>query len=610
MHARTTRRAAVPVAAAVLLLLALAVLLPAAAPAEESPSPAAASDAPLIYRVGLQSEVDNMNPFSTYSTIPWECFRVGYNFLTWYDADFKPVPDLATEVPTLENGGITEDGKVWTFHIRPNVKWSDGQPLTAHDVAYTYNRILRQEIGMYIGYFPNVTKVEAPDDQTVIITSKKPSAVLTALYVPILPEHIWSEVPDGKVESWKNVPMISSGPFHVTEVKMGKYVKMEKNEYYQDGFGVEPTIDQVFFNMYQTQDGVVADYKAGNLDAAIELDPGFFQSLKGVPGSTSVAAPGLGFHELGMNSYDDPKSKGNPLLLDKNVRIAIDYAVDKEAIASVAMAGLAEPASSLLSPVDTFYRWDVPADQLRNYDPEKSKAILDEAGYMVGSDGIREDAKGNKLEFRLAAFNEYPMDITAAKKITSYLKDVGIGTELQVMDENAFYDLNYDNADNDLYIWSWTADIDPGYILSTFTTDQILNGSDSEYSNPQYDALYIEQSEAVDPAQRQQLVQEMQQILYADAPYSILWYNTLVQAFRTDSWTGYSHVPKAEDGAAFRNMLRDTYVNLRPVAATENTAESGGDNTGVVVAVIVTIVVVVAIVAFVLARRRPKRVEE
>jgi peptide/nickel transport system substrate-binding protein len=201
------------------------------------------------------------------------------------------------------------------------------------------------------------------------------------------------------------------------------------------------------------------------------------------------------------------------------------------------------------------------------------------------------------------------MDITAAKKITSYLKDVGIGTELQVMDENAFYDLNYDNADNDLYIWSWTADIDPGYILSTFTTDQILNGSDSEYSNPQYDALYIEQSEAVDPAQRQQLVQEMQQILYADAPYSILWYNTLVQAFRTDTWTGYSHVPKTQDGAAFRNMLRDTYVNLKPVTATEETAESGS-NTGVIVAIVVAVVVVIAIIALVLVRRRPKSVEQ
>ena len=306
MHPNRLGRLTLP--AAFLLALVVMAVAPAFALAE-SPSPAA-SAAPLIYRVGLQSDVDNMNPFSTYNTIPWECFRVGYNFLTWYDADFKPVPDLATEVPTLENGGITDDGKVWTFHIRPNVKWSDGEPLTARDVAYTYNRILRQELGMYIGYFPDVTKVEAPDDHTVVITSKKPNAVMTALYVPILPEHVWSKVPDNKVESWANVPMVSSGPFHVTEVKNGKYVKMERNPYYKDGFGVEPAIDEVFFNMYQTQDGVVADYKAGNLDAAIELDPGFFQSLQDVPGSTSVAAPGLGFHELGMNCLPEPQEQG------------------------------------------------------------------------------------------------------------------------------------------------------------------------------------------------------------------------------------------------------------------------------------------------------------
>ena len=607
MDVRRLHRAGLP--AAILLLLVIMAVLPALALAGDSPSPAA-SDAPVIYRVGLQSDVDNINPFSTYNTIPWECFRIGYNFLTWYDADYKPVPDLATEVPSLENGGITEGGKVWTFHLRPNVKWSDGQPLTAHDVAYTYNRILRQELGMYIGYFTGVTKVEAPDDLTVVITSKKPNAVLTALYVPILPEHVWSKVPDNKVESWNNLPMVSSGPFHVTEVKNSKYVKMEKNEYYKDGFGVEPTIDEVFFNMYQTMDGVVADYKAGNLDAAIELDPGFFQSLKGVPGSTSVAAPGLGFHELGMNSYDSPKSKGNPLLLDKNIRVAIDYAIDKEAIAAVAMSGLAKPGSSLLSPVDTFFRWEVPADQLRTYDPAKAKQLLDDAGYKVGADGIRETRKGNKLKFRLTALNEYPMDITAAKKITSYLKDVGIGTTLEIMDENAFSDANYDNADDDLYIWSWTADIDPGYILSILTTGQILNGSDSEYGNPEYDALYIQQAQAVDPAQRQQIIHEMQQILYADSPYSILWYNTLVQAFRTDTWTGYSSVPKGGDGAAFRNMLRDTYVNLKPVVATTNTAEDGGSSTGVIVAVVIAAVVVIAIIAFVILRRRPRSVEE
>jgi len=591
----------------VVLALALAALLlvPAAASAASpSPSPGAA---PLVYRIGLQSDVDNMNPFSTYNTIPWECFRVGYNFLTWYDADYKPTPDLADPVPSVDNGGVTEGGRVWTFHIRPNVKWSDGEPLTAQDVAYTYNRILRQDLSMYSSYFTGVTKVEAPDDATVVITSSQPNAVMTALYVPILPEHVWSKVPDSKVESYANVPMVSSGPFQVTEVKNGKYVKMVRNPYYKEGFGVEPTVDEILFEMYQTQDSLVADYKAGNLDAAIELDPGFDQALKGVPGSTSVAAPSIGFHQLGFNCYESPKSKGNPLLLDVRIRQAINWAMDKEAIATVSMSGLAVTGTSLLSPVDTFYHWNVPAAEQYTYDPAKAKQILDDAGYTMGPDGVRVAPNGKPLKFRLAAFNEYPMDISAAKKIAGYLKDVGIATTLQVMDENAFMDANYDNADNDLYIWSWTADIDPGYILSVLTTDQVLNSSDSEYSNPVYDKLYTEQAQAVIPADRQKIIYEMQQILYRDSPYSILWYNVLVQAYRTDKWTGYSHVPVGADGAPFRNMLKTTYIDLKPVAAATTT--SGGSNTGTIVAIVLAVVVVIGIVIFVIVRRRPKSVE-
>jgi peptide/nickel transport system substrate-binding protein len=598
--AKVRTRLIVPIAA-----LAALLMLPAAlAQASPSPSPSAS---PLIYRIGLQSDVDNMNPFSTYNTIPWECFRVGYNFLTWYDADYKPAPDLADPVPTVANGGVTDGGRVWTFHIRPNVKWSDGVPLTARDVAFTYNLILRQKLSMYLSYFAGVTKVEAPDDSTVVITSAKPNAVMTALYVPILPEHVWGKVPASKIESFANVPMVSSGPFQVSEVKIGKYVKMERNRYYKDGFGVEPTVEEVLFEIYQSQDSLVADYRAGHLDAAIELDPGFYRSLEGVPGSTSIAAPSIGFHELGFNCYKSPKSKGNPLLLDVRIRQAINWAIDKPAIAAIAMDKLAPAGTSLLSPVDTFFHWNVPPAEQYSYDPAKAKQILDDAGYKMAPNGVRVAANGKPLKFRLAAMSQYPMDITAAKKISAYLKDVGIGITLQVMDENAFTNANYDNADDDLYVWSWTADIDPGYILSTFTTAQILNSSDSEYSNPAYDKLYAAQAQAVIPADRKKIIDEMQQILYRDSPYSILWYNVLVEAFRTDKWTGYSHVPKGNDGAVFRNMLRTSYVDLKPVATAPTT--TSGSNTGAIAATVLAVIVVMAVVGFVMVRRRPKSVE-
>ena len=596
---------------ALVVVVALLTVAPIALADSASPAPAASGFPPtdngLTYRIGIQGGVDNMNPFSTYMTLPWECFRVCYNFLTWYDASFQPVPDLATEVPSVANGGITEGGKVWTYHLRHNVKWSDGVPLTAQDVSYTFNRILRQQLGMYIGYFEHVTKVEAPDDYTVVITSSKPNAVMTALYVPILPEHIWNKVPDKKAEYWSNMPMVSSGPFFVSEVHNGKFVKLTRNPYYEDGFGVEPTVQTVLYEMYQQQSSMVDDYKSGNLDAAIELAPGFYRALKTTPGTTLTDAPSLGFHQLGMNCYKSPKSKGNPLLRDVHIRQAVNYAIDKQKVANTAMAGLAPVATSILSPVQGFYRWDVPADQQYTYDPAKAKQILDAAGYKIGPGGVRVAPNGKPVKFRLAALTDYPMDVTASKLISGYLKAVGIGVTLQVMDEAAFTNDNYDNANDDLYIWNWNADIDPGYILSIFTTGQLLNGSDSEYSNPAYDKLYTAQAAAVIPADRQAIIQKMQQILYRDAVYDVLWYNVLIQAYRTDKWTGYETVPPGAAGAPFRNMLRTSYIDLKPktVAATE----SGGSSTGVIVGVVVAVVVVIGIVVLLLRRRRPQEAE-
>ena len=152
--------------------------------------------------------------------------------------------------------------------------------------------------------------------------------------------------------------------------------------------------------------------------------------------------------------------------------------------------------------------------------------------------------------------------------IVSWCRDVGIELRLDQKDEGAFSDEVYDNADYDLFIWSWGGDIDPGFMLSTFTTRQIGGWGDSQYSNPEYDRLYVRQAQAFDPADpedtapRKAITDEMQKILYRDDPYIILWYNLNLQAFRTDTWRGYANAPAGE-GAPFWNFMRATYVSLR-----------------------------------------------
>jgi peptide/nickel transport system substrate-binding protein len=599
-------RAIVRVALLGAAVLALACAASVGAPplaAATSPSPAPTA---VTYRIGIGQDYDGMNPFESWSSISWECFRLGYDFLTWYDADYEPVPDVATSWET------SEDGKTWTFRIREGMTWQDGVPLTARDVAFTYNLILDTQHWAYIQYLTGVTEVTAPDDRTVVITTSAPNAGMLALYIPILPEHIWKRVDPDHLGSFSNVPFVGSGPFRVAELEKSRWVKLVANPDYPDELGGPPTVDEVYFVISQNTDSMVEDYKAGGLDAIVDFPATYEKVLAGVPGTTTVAAPAVGFHELGFNCWKSPRSKGNPLLRDPVIRQAVHWAIDKQKIVATSTAGLAEPGTSLISTAQGDWHWEVPEAGQYRYDPLRAKQMLEDAGYSDrDGDGVRETLEGDELSFRLVALNEYPEDQAAARMIVSWCRDVGIELTLDQKDEGAFSDEVYDNADYDLFVWSWGGDIDPGFMLSTFTTTQILNWGDSQYSNPEYDRLYVRQAQAFDPAdprdttQRKAITDEMQKILYRDNPYIVLWYNLNLQAFRTDSWRGYAFAP-AGDGAPFWNFMRATYIGLRPLQSGAETApRSRVWAWGVAAAVGVVVMVLVALV-----RRRPRPVED
>ena len=542
-----------------------------------------------------------MNPFSSWSSVSWECFRLGYDFLTWYDADYRPAPDLATSWET------SEDGLTWTFHIREGMKWQDGVPLTARDVAFTYDLILETRQPAYIQYLTGVTDVTATDDATLVITTRRPNSGMLALAIPILPEHVWAKVDPDRLGEYENLPFVGSGPFRVVSLEKGRSVRLEANPAYPPELGGAPHLDSVTFVAGENADTLAEEYRTGALDAVVDFPATYEQLYAGMPGTTTVASPAIGFHELGFNCWESPRSKGNPLLRDPSIRRAVHWAIDKRQIAATAMAGLAEPATSLLSPAQADWRWEVPEAAQYRYDPQRAKQILEDAGYADrDGDGVREDAAGDELSFRLVALDEYPEDQVAARMIVGWCRDVGIRLRLEHMDEQAFSDAIFDDADYDLFVWSWGGDIDPGFILSTFTTSQVTGWSDSQYSNKDYDRLFVKQAEALDPAhpeditQRKAYIDAMQKILYRDDPYVVLWYNVNLQAYRTDRWTGYALAPSG-DGAPFWNQLRATYIALRPLQAPAPAPESASRAW---VWALVAALVAAGAVAFALLRRR------
>ena len=607
------RAAHVPVAVLALVLaavvvLALAAPLPAAAPSSSPAAAASSSAVPLRYRVGTSQDCDGLNPFRSWSSVTWECFRLGYDFLTWYGADYRPAPDIASSWET------SADGLTWTFHVREGMEWQDGVPLTAHDVAFTYDLVLQTREPAYVEYLAGVDSVEAPDDATLVVTTRQPKGDMLAIAIPILPEHIWNKADPDRLDEFTNLPFVGSGPFRVIDVQKGREVRLAPNPAYPAALGGPPALTELSFAVGQDSASLLEAYRAGDLDAVVDFPATLEPAYAEAPGTTTVATPAIGFHELGFNCWQSPRSKGNPLLRDASIRRAVHWAIDKDKIVATATADLAVRGESVLSPAQGEWRWEVPESAQYHYAPQRAKRILEDAGYSDrDADGVREDAAGRELSFRLVALTEHQADQEAARMIVSWCRDVGISLRLEVEDEAAFSDEIYDAADYDMFVWSWGGDIDPGFILSTFTTRQIMSWSDSQYSDPVYDRLYQLQAQALDPADpqdvshRQDLVDGLQKLLYRDDPYIVLWYNVNLQAFRTDRWAGYVLAPNGH-GAPFWNQLRSTYVALRPVRAVEPAPEASKAWVWTLIAAAAA--VVAAAVGFAVVQRRPRSTED
>ncbi len=203
---------------------------------------------------------------------------------------------------------------------------------------------------------------------------------------------------------------------------------------------------------------------------------------------------------------------------------------------------------------------------MRSYNVQKANALLDQAGYKdTDGDGIREDANGNKLEFRLITIADNVEEVKAGQMIASDCKKAGIGIITETMDDGALADEIYAGT-YDMFIWGWGGDLDPSVMLAILTTEEIGNLNETFFSNPRYDELYQEQLNLIDEQERQAAVFEMQKIAYEEAPYIILVYDNNLQAIRSDRWTGFKQIP-ASTGLFFMNLIFDNYINMKPVAA-------------------------------------------
>jgi peptide/nickel transport system substrate-binding protein len=597
----------------VLLTLAAAAVGTVSAATSSSPSPAGDK---VTLRLGWSESPLNLNPFIGYSN-SYEIWLLNYDTLVAMGADGLP----SKETGLAEDWSLSPDQKTWTFKIRPGVKWQDGEPLTARDVAWTFNTIIEDELSLAI-YLKDVKKAEAVDDTTLKVYCSAPKAnmLATQVYIYVLPEHIWGKLDaDQLANTFRNpVPIVGSGPFQTTEFKKDEYVKLVRNPTY---WGKQPSIDEVVFQYYTNSDTMVQDLKSGAVDGAQVIPATQFKLLENEAGIKPIAYPLYNWEYIDINCYDSPDSLGNPVLTDPKFRVAMAWAVDRAKCASLAWNGLADPGYGIFpkkgwpESADPYYEPD--AASTIGFDLARSNQLMDEAGYKdTDGDGIRNDPKhgGKDIKLRLWARDISPESQVQGKLIAGWLKQVGLDIEYTVVDEGALGDSvwNYKGdtyaPDYDLALWDFMGYVDPGDSAACFTTDQIENYNEMNWSNAEYDRLTEEQYREMDTAARMELLKQGQAVMYAEQPMIVIDYPSVLQAVNVSRWEGWQPYV---GGSVWNNFLdRQSYLELKPKVAEAAATKSGGLSTAVWVVIGAVVLVGGSLIVVLLKRRTGRAVEE
>jgi peptide/nickel transport system substrate-binding protein len=584
---------------AVMFVVAAALISPV-----NAQSPDEGGGEKVVFRMGMVNEIDSLNPFKALELPSFEVMFYQYNLLVEFGReDLGPVPGIADSWET------SEDGLTWTYHLNPDATFHDGEPVTSEDVKWTYDTIKDNPGagGLFIDYVDQIKKIETPDEQTVVMTTKEPSVQMLSIYIPILPKHVWEDIPVDELKSFPNEPSIGSGPFQALEYVKGQSVHLVANK---DYFRGAPAIDEIFFQFYDNQDTMVQALQQGEVDYIYNPATDLFLSLEDQEGIETLASADPGYTELAFNMYEPtpesielgaPKeSQGNPALLDVRVRQAIDWAIDEEELTDKILRGLGEPGSTGVPPTLAKYHLELPESELRGFDLDTARDLLAEAGWEDTDDNGVVDKNGEDLQLRLQARSEDDSSSRSAEFIEGWLKDIGIDVVTEAVTDNKLTEDIY-AADFDMFIWGWGSDPDPDFIVSIFTCDQINNFSDSFYCNEEYDRLYELQQTQLDEDERIATIKQMQEMLYEDAPYVILFYDQLLEAYDTAEWTGWVKQP-AETGSVMFGYGHYSALNLEPTSAAGAGGDDGSSNTGLIVLIVIGAIVVIAVVATVLRR--------
>lgn len=447
-----------------------------------------------------------------------------------YSKTWEPEPYVA------ESWKVAEDGLSVTLNLRHDVKFHDGEPLTAADVKFSIETIKANH--PFKTMLAPVSSVETPDDYTVVIHLEHPHpALLLAMsptLMPILPEHIYGQ---GNIqENPANLKPIGSGPYKMAEYKQGEYYKLEKNEdFFIEG---RPYLDEIFVQLFPDSNSLVLAAERGDIDMAPFLSSP--RDLKRLAEDSDLVVNGDLGQAIGAINWLAFNTGKKPFD-DARVRRAVAHSIDRDFIVKVLLQGQAPLDTGPIVPGSPLATSDV---EMFGLDIDKANALLDEAGYPVGADGIR---------FKITADTdqgEEEMGRNLLEYMKSQLRKVGIDVEVRPAPDFPTWSQRVANHDFDMTIdkvFNWG---DPVIgVNRTYHSNNIRKGviwsNTQQYSNPKVDQLLEEAAKEMDLEKRKALYAEFQKIVVSEIP--IFYLN--VVPYKTVAKKGLLGVPDGIWGA-------------------------------------------------------------
>jgi peptide/nickel transport system substrate-binding protein len=427
---------------------------------------------------------------------------------------------------------------VWTFKIREGITFHDGTPCTAEEIAWSLKWM--EEVGfdsiayMWAGLFTDVTAVDAT---TLQITTDSPlgSMEYVLSYSFVAPQSVWGDMDDHDTMAaytGEDAPT-GTGPYVFGEWMPDEYLILEANEDYWSG---APNIDRIIFQQYATEDAMIQAYLAGEVDGVTAVPATAVGTLLESSELVVTFWDSFAVEELTLNSYAEgtqPESLGDPA-----VRLAMEYAIDREQVGEVAYLGYFEPATTFIAPV--MGDWHNSEIDSVSFDIAMANQTLDDTGYLDSDgDGVREYSDGTPLHYRFMMGDD-AVSARVGEVIQVGLAQAGISTELQPVDYSTQLNKAFYEYDFDLNYWYWGMDPDPDFAGVVFLCDQLWWWNDSGYCDEEYDAFYAASRLAVDHQERVDAVWGMQEKIYNDRPWIPVLHPTIIQSYRPESVSGFN----------------------------------------------------------------------